>query len=240
MKYMIFFMLCAIGCSTKINPEEITRASILAHGLNHLDSKKVSFDFRDKRYSLDRSEEDYFYTRSFDDSVGFVEDVLINSKDFTRIVDGDTMQVGRELAVKYANSVNSVLYFVQLPLTLTDPAAIKTYQGSVAIKGKTYHQIEVRFSEKDGGNDFEDVFLYWFEQETKTLDYLAYSYLTDGGGVRFREAINRRTIENIVFQDYINYKPAKKTTSLSDMLDLYKKDKLMELSRIENRDVLVN
>jgi len=70
-------------------------------------------------------------------------------------------------------------------------------------------------------------------------DYFAYSYLTDGGGVRFRKAINRRTIDNLLIQDYINYKAEDKNTPLNKMLSLFLEGKLNELSRIENKNVNV-
>ena len=126
-------------------------------------------------------------------------------------------------------------------VTSTDRlSAIKKYKGITSIKGKSYHQVEVRFQEENGGKDFEDVFLYWFNPDSFTVDYLAYSYITDGGGVRFREAINRRSVKGITFQDYINYKPQDKSTPLSEMANLFENDELVELSRIENVNIRIS
>jgi hypothetical protein len=62
---------------------------------------------------------------------------------------------------------------------------------------------------------------------------MAYSYEeTDGIGLRFRKAYNPRTVNGILFLDYINLKP-KTETQITDMEDLYKKGKLEELSKIE-------
>ena len=238
---MILFLVLLTSCVSQTNdPQQIINKSIQAHGLENLVGKELTFDFRDKSYSLNRDEEQYSYTRSFQDSLGFVKDELINSTVFSRTVDGKVFPLDEEWQSKYANSVNSVLYFVQLPLTLNDPAAIKSYQGIREIDGGKYHEIEVRFSEEDGGKDFEDVFLYWFSTESYHMDYLAYSYITDGGGVRFRESFNRREIDKIIFQDYINYKPEDKNTPLSEVLDLFNQGKLIELSRIENVNVRLN
>ena len=96
------------------------------------------------------------------------------------------------MANRYVASVDSVLYFVQLPLTLVDVAVLRKYLGMVNINGRTYHKIEVRFSEENGGHDFEDVYLYWFEGKTFSMDFLAYSYATNGGGVRFWKAFNKK------------------------------------------------
>ncbi|MEQ9402363.1 MAG: DUF6503 family protein [Cyclobacteriaceae bacterium] len=242
MKYFFFLPALLLACSQPskvLNEQTIIDYAIEAHGLQSLTGKKIAFDFREKHYTMLREDEKFTYTRSFQDSLGFVEDILVNSSDFTRLIDGTIFPLDEEWSDKYSNSVNSVLYFVQLPLTLNDPAAMKTYQGTVEIKGKTYHQIEVRFQEADGGKDFEDVFLYWFEKDSFTMDYFAYSYITDGGGVRFREAINRNSVSGIVFQDYINYKPEEKTTPLTELLSLFKDGKLIELSRIQNTAINV-
>ncbi len=181
----------------------------------------------------------YTYTRSFQDSVGVVYDVLINSNDFKRTVDDYDVVLTEEWKKRYGNSVNSVLYFFQIPYVLNDPAARKFYLGEVMINGKSYHIIKVTFNEEDGGKDFEDEFRYWINQETKLVDYLAYNYLTDGGGTRFRQAINRREVDGLVVQDYINYKANEKFPLLDDLPRLFEKDSLIELSRIINTNVVL-
>ena len=104
------------------------------------------------------------------------------------------------------------------------------------IKGRSYQKIGVHFTSENGGIDYHDTFRYWFDKEIKTLDYLAYKYLTDAGGIRFRVAINRRTIEGVVFQDYENYK-APKNTSLDDLPKMYEKGELELLSLIVNDSI---
>ncbi len=242
MKYLTLLFILVIACATPEKPldaDGIITNAIKAHGLNAITNKKIEFDFRDIHYTLLREEGKYTYTRSFQDSLGYVEDILINSTEFTRLVDEEKLEVDSVWTGKYSNSVNSVLYFVELPLRLMDPAAIKTYKGISTVKGKNYHLIEVRFSEEDGGKDFEDVFLYWFDEQTFAMDYLAYSYITEGGGVRFREAFNKSEIGGVVFQDYINYKPEDKLTPLEEMSTLYNDGELVELSRIENVNISV-
>jgi hypothetical protein len=71
------------------------------------------------------------------------------------------------------------------------------------------------------------------------MDYLAYSYLEEDRGSRFRVAYNPRRINGILFQDYENYKgPA--PDSLEMILDLYKAEKLELLSKIELKAIAVN
>lgn len=244
MKYFktIFpFIIFFVGCSESpkdYDPQELVNEAISAHGMD-LKGKEISFDFRDKKYTVQRKSDGYTYTRSWqDDSLGYVNDVLIDSRDFTRYIDSIKVEVDDEWTLKYSSSVNSVLYFFQVPYVLNDPAAIKNYIGEFEIKGQNYLGLQVTFSEDGGGEDHEDIFLYWIHSKKKTIDYFAYSYLTEGGGVRFREAINRREIKGLIVQDYINYK-AEKSTPLSKLPQLFNQETLEELSMIVNENVAV-
>lgn len=242
MRSVSFFTILIIlfSCSDKGNKaQEIIDAAIEAHGGQNYSSRLVTFTFRDKEYSVSRDAATFTYTRSFeDDSLGSVKDVLINSADFYRIVNDDTIALSDEWKRRYSNSVNAVLYFMQLPYLLNDPAARKTYLQEDSIEGEPYHVVKVTFMSEGGGEDFEDEYMYWIHQKTHTVDYLAYNYQTDGGGVRFRKAYNRQKVGSILFQDYINYE-VPVGTALEDIPELYEQDKLKELSRIENTAIKV-
>ena len=104
--------------------------------------------------------------------------------------------------------------------------------------GKTYHLLQITFREQGGGEDFDDIYLYWIEKETYLIDYLAYEFYVDGGGKRFREAINRREINGVQFQDYNNYK-ADDAGDLFIVDDLFREGKLELLSEIINENVKI-
>ncbi len=252
MKKLIYLVFCIVllACSTDKNPnqiedvsqkaQEIIDKAIASHGGQLLMGKSVEFDFRQRHYSAVRTPDRFVYTRSWqDDSLGFVQDTLVNSIDHTQYRDGTEVALNEEWHGRYGNSVNSVLYFTQLPFGLNDPAVRKTYLDEVKINDKVYHKIKVTFAQEGGGDDFEDVYIYWIDAEGFTMDYLAYEYHTEGGGVRFREAINRRTIEGIVFQDYINYKPQEKGMPVTQTDSLFEAGALQELSRIINENIVV-
>ena len=124
-----------------------------------------------------------------------------------REVAGEKVVLSIKDSAAYANSVNSVIYFALLPYFLNDPAVIKTYLGTEVIGEKEYERVMVTFQQEGGGKDFEDEFIYWFDGDTYHLDFLAYNYITDGGGARFREAFNARQINGVRFVNYTNYKP---------------------------------
>src|SRR5690606_10925529 len=107
------------------------------------------------------------------------------------------------------------------------------------LEGQIYDIIKVTFDEEGGGDDFEDEFLYWVNKENNQMDYLAYSYHTEGGGVRFRKAVNSRMVNGIRIQDYENYMPADKSTPLEEMEALFKSGQLKLLSEIIMENVQV-
>ncbi|WOK06905.1 DUF6503 family protein [Imperialibacter roseus] len=239
----LIISLYVTSCSTRLEQaqsnadpkaQEIVDKAIAKHGGAAYESAAVGFDFREKHYTVQRFPDRYVYTRSWQDSIGYVEDVLVNSTRLTRTVDGDTVELTDEWAFKYANSVNSVFYFALLPYGLNDAAVIKKYLGEVTIKGKPYHKVQITFQQEGGGKDFEDVFIYWFDKDTYQLDYLAYYYNTDETGIRFREAYNRQTVDGILFQDYVNYEPIDSTITVHQTDEQLEKGLLKELSRIEN------
>ena len=217
--------------------QEVIDQAIIAHGQHLFENATLSFSFRDKQYSARRSDTSYAYTRSFKDGSALIEDMLINSTYFSRKKNGVSIEVSKEWADKYSKSINSVLYFFQLPYLLNDLAVKKTDQGIKQIKGESYHQIKVSFQIENGGDDFEDEYLYWIDVNTFEVDYLAYNYITDGGGVRFRSAINKRRVDGLLVQDYINYAPVDKKMPLFNLIAQFEKEALIERSRIINSDI---
>ncbi|MEQ9299381.1 MAG: DUF6503 family protein [Cyclobacteriaceae bacterium] len=214
--------------------------AILVHGGDRFLGRTVEFDFRKIHYSVARTEDKFIYTRSFQsDSLGSVQDTLVNSSSFTRHRDGQLEELSDNWQGRLGNSVNSVLYFTQLPFGLNDPAVVKKYLGEATIESQRYHKIQVTFKKEGGGDDFDDIYMYWIHMDEFTLDYLGYEFSVDGGGSRFRKAIDRQVIDGIVFQNYINYKAEDKDTPIGKHDELFDKGQLIELSRIINTDITV-
>lgn len=243
---LVFLLLP--GCSSEQNgadqkrPDSQAQAlvdkAIQAHGGKKYQNFKVTFDFRERHYTATRRQGQYTYTRAFTDSTGQVLDIL-NNKGFQRQVNGQPVPLTDEKKQAYTNSVNSVIYFALLPFGLNDPAVRKNYLGKVTIQNQPYHKINVSFAPEGGGVDHQDEFIYYFHQKTNHLDYFAYSYQTEGGGLRFRQAYNPRVVGGIRFQQYINYQPPSKQVPLAHLDSLFRQGQLEELSRIELENIHV-
>lgn len=237
--YIIASIILFSSCKDE-NPARIIIQQTIDHYFpSGLDNKMISFDFRGRSYTATRYPDKFIYTRAFEDSVGYVKDILVNSSEFVRTVDHDTIEVSNEWSKKYTASVNAVLYFFQIPYVLNDPAVNTQLMGEEKIKNETYWMIKVTFDQKSGGEGYEDQFLYWIHQNSHAIDYMAYNYAEDGGGVRFRESINRRKVEGLIFQDYINYE-VRIGTPLETIPALFEARKLKELSRIINENITVS
>lgn len=228
-----------ISCQQRNDAQEIIDKSIEKHGGGYYHNVLVSFDFRGRHYTINKEDGGQFeYTRGFSDSLGTYLDVY-NNDGFKRILNDAEIQIADTMAAKYMNSVNSVVYFATIPFVLNDGAVMKEYLGICSIKDEKYHKIEISFREEGGGKDFDDVFVYWINAESYTVDYFAYEYSTDGGGRRFREVLNRRRVGEILFSDHINYKYDSEDTDITEFDQLYEDNQLEELSRIVLENIQV-
>ena len=126
-----------------------------------------------------------------------------------------------------------------MPYGLNDESVNKTYLEKVIIKNQEYHKIKVTFSKNGGGEDHEDVFVYYVNTKLNKVDYFSYLYYVDGGGIRFREAYNERYVNGLRFVDYKNFKPEKEDADLYTLDSLYKINELKLISKIELENISV-
>ncbi len=223
--------------SSASSPEAVAllKSSIAAHGGSKYETAHYAFVFRKKTYTFHNDKGAYKYTVSYDSGGATYNDQMTNT-DFSRRLNGVETQLSEKQRNGSRQGLNSVIYFATLPHKLNDPAVNLSHKGSTQIKDKSYQVLEVTFDKEGGGKDYEDTYYYWINDTTKLIDFLAYNYKVNGGGVRFRSAYNPRRIEGILFQDYINYKAAV-GTPLADLPKLWERSELKELSRIETEKV---
>ncbi|WP_299834215.1 DUF6503 family protein [uncultured Tenacibaculum sp.] len=216
--------------------EIIINKAIKAHGGELYNTAHYKFIFRKNEYAFKNDGSNYTYSvkRNIKDQI--VEDVL-NNGELSRKINGEAVELDDKTKSRFSEALNSVIYFATLPYKLNDGAVNKEFKGKTTIKGEAYNVVEVTFKQEGGGKDFEDQFHYWVNEKTNTVDYLAYNYKVNSGGVRFRSSYNRRNVDGVIFQDYINYK-AEVGTPLADLPKLYEEGKLKELSKIDTENVV--
>lgn len=239
---MIVLFSLLLSCNeTKeksLTAQQIVDKAIAVSGGQRYQSQKVSFTFRDREYNSEVVSGKKVLRRiSPSDSIS-ITDVLEN-QDFKRFFNDSLIELPDTLANRYANSVNSVHYFARLPYGLNDPAVNKVFLGESTINGNAFYKVKVTFDPENGGEDFEDTYLYWFDQTSFKPMYLAYEFHVNDGGIRFREAYNERYIEGIRFVDYNNYKPLEKAVDFFQVDSLFMADQLELLSKIELKDIQV-
>ncbi|MRX65995.1 DUF6503 family protein [Maribacter luteus] len=233
------FFSCKEKTPARLTAQQIVDKSIDTCGGEKYRTSNVSFKFRGKEYIKENVEGQKVLKRLFkNDSVDILDSK--GPKGFKRYINGDLVNVPDSLANIYSNSINSVHYFAYLPYGLNDPAVNKEFLGEMAIKGKDYYKVKVTFDQENGGDDFDDVYIYWFNKETFKPEYLAYEFHVNGGGLRFREAYNERYVNGIRFVDYNNYKSVSDSQSIYEIDSLFNKGELELLSKIELKDVVVS
>lgn len=237
-----FVLLGLMSCEVKEKiptAQEIIDQSIQISGGSNYTNSNIDFDFRDIHYSSKLEKGKRVLERIIENDTALILDRKEPSG-FKRFVNGSLIVLTDSVANNYANSLNSVHYFASLPYGLNDRAVQKKLLGTAEIKGESYHKIEVTFKEEGGGDDFDDVYIYWFHTETFKPDYLAYEFHVNGGGQRFREAYNERYVGDIRFVDYKNYKPNTGNSSIYNIDSLYVNNQLKLLSNIILENVEVN
>ncbi|MBO3696861.1 DUF6503 family protein [Roseivirga sp. E12] len=207
--YCLIFvgLVCLESCGDdeqKLSADQIIQKAVERHGGEKYNNMEVEFDFRKRHFRAKISKGQYVYERSFRSKEGWVTDVWSNDK-FKRMIDEKEIKLDQENLRTYRTATNSVIYFALLPFNLDDPVVNRQLMRSVEINDKAYYKVEMTYGQNGGGEDFEDVYVYWIDKEDFTIDYLAYSFNINGGGVRFREAYNQREVNGIRFQDYRNY-----------------------------------
>ena len=242
MKYLFIVFLVFTACKQKqsnLTAQQIVDKTIENAGGNNYEHSNIEFTFRKIKYTSNRNNGIFEFTRGFSDSLGYVKDVLDNSG-FIRYINGEKQKLPDTTASKYANSVNSVHYFIQLPFGLNDKAVQKKLVDTTQIKGQDYYAIEVSFAKENGGSDHDDLYMYWINKKDFTVDYFAYKYYSGEGGIRFREAYNPRKIGGIRFVDYKNYKAEPwENVELKDLSTMFDNKQLELLSDIKNEAISV-
>lgn len=210
---------------------------LTAHAEKGFETAHYSFDFRGKTYTVKNNDNNYVYTKNFVDTSNqhiFIE--MGNNTPFSYTINGKAQNLTNDKQSAIENELNSVIYFATLPHKLGDAAVNKKFLGTTQALGQTYDLLGVTFDEKGGGDDHDDEYLYWINSLTHQIDYFAYNYTVNEGGVRFRSAFNKRVVDGILFQDYLNFK-APIGTPLELLLGLYEQDSLDQVSEILTENI---
>ena len=236
---LLFLILVSCSNSSHISTSQIINKSIKAHGWDQ-DDFSIVFDFRDYQYELKRKNKFYSFQRTTKKEGNVVKDLMSSKKKLKRFINNKSVELSDSMTNVFSNSLNSVMYFFQLPRPLKDQAVITKYLGLAKIFNEKYWTIKVTFKENGGGKDYQDEFRYWININNGQIDYLAYNYLTEGGGTRFRQAVNKQLNQGFIFQDYINFKPNVKFVSLDSLPILFEAGNLIKVSNIKNKNIQVN
>lgn len=218
------------GETQKIN--EIIEKTIEVAGGEKFTRAGITFNFRGRKYKSTRRGMEFSLERKFIDASDTIREVVSNSG-FQRYVNDSLQLLPDYLVSRFNKEIKTVHYFAHLPYGLNDRSLAKDLVGKVEINEEPYFMLKMTFSQGNSGGGDHDEFMFWVHQEDFTLDYLAYKFVEEEDGIRFRAAFNPRTIKGIRFVDYKNYTFSDPGINLSDLDELYEKNRLELLSTIE-------
>jgi hypothetical protein len=237
--FLLLLILASSSCEVKKpSAQEVLNKAIAKHGFDTKKELDVTFEFRNKFFEADLSGASNLMRRVIKEGDQTIEDIIENDS-FLHKVNNEIVLLDSELSLISSSDMRSVIYFALLPYGANDGAINKELMPSIKVKGESYYKVEVTYGNNGGGKRFENVFVYWIHQKNFTVDYLAYSYYVNGGGVRFREAYNQREIKGVRFQDYINY-TIDKDFPAHELDYAFESGQLKEISRIELENISVS
>lgn len=152
-------------------------------------------------------------------------------------LDGAPVDVPAADEQAYRDWVMARVYFCFLPYRLNDPGVLKQDLGVEDWDGTALRKVRVTFP-PGSSTDAEDVYLYWFEEDTGRLGLFAYSYHGDPGGIRFRRLKNFRKVGGLLFFDQDNLGAEGPDADL-DALTPSSVPSLRSISQVELRDIEV-
>ncbi|RZS92585.1 DUF6503 family protein [Aquimarina brevivitae] len=237
--FTIILLLSFCKIQSQETAEQIVNKAIEVAGGELFDQATIRFTFRDKEYVSRRNTKGVFSLERITYKENKTIRDVLNNRGFQRTINNCPVNTPDSLLTKMSDGVNSVHYFAYLPYGLNAAAVIKKKIGEDLIKDEPYHKIQVTFKKEGGGTDYEDEFVYWIHKEKYTIDYLAYKYAVNGGGIRFREAYNPRVINGIRFVDYHNFKVDELSTPLKDLGKLFERKQLKKVSTIDLENIYV-
>lgn len=231
----LLLALLLVGCSDPAPgpAEEAIQRSIETHGGEAFQTGVMEFDFRGDRFLLARHDDRFRQERVHVDPEGRVVREQMTNEGTRLLLDGREVTLDEEERAELELAVNSVIYFAFLPHRLRDPGVRAAHLGETRIRDEPYDVVEVTFDEAQGGEDWEDRFVYWIHSESGTLDWMAYRYERDDGGTRFRRAVNRREVGPLLVQDWENWDGGDRVSRLEDYPDLHAAGELELVSMVE-------
>ena len=152
--------------------------------------------------------------------------------------DGQAVVIAAHEEQSFRDWTMSRVYFCFLPYRLNDPGVFKQDLGLVTWEGRRLHKVKVTF-EAGSSTDASDEYVYWLDPQTARVEYFAYSYDNNGGGLRFRRAINHRRVGGILFFDQENLGVDGPGLSVDAIDATYVRDKLRHVSTVRCEAITV-
>ena len=219
--------------------QSVVNRSIERYGGDRFQNVHIRFTFRGIPFEVIRRDGRYRYQRTVSPPGDSNRTEVMENSGSWMEVDGTRVDLDPQEIYDLETAVNSVVYFGFLPFRLDDPSVVLRDLGSAVVRGEPYDKIEVTFEQEGGGVDWDARFVYWIHERDSTVDYLAYQYSRDGGGARFRRAVNRREVGGLTIQDYENYGSDPDVSDIAEFDQSFQAGRLELLSMVELEQVEV-
>lgn len=223
----------------KTNPkgETLIRELVEKAGGEKRETATVNFDSNPYSYQIIRNCGQFDIERNLINKRGDTVVLKLGNLDITKTINQKIQKLSDTTAARLKQNLRSKIYFTEIPFGLNAPGIRKKFLGEEEIDGKSFAKVKIAFIENRGSKPFLDQYVFWVDQESKTLTYLATTIDGDQNNLQFRKVENPRVLKGIRFVDYQVYQPEKhQTIALRDLAQAFEKG---ELKRI-NTDKITN
>lgn len=193
----------------------------------------ISYEFQQDKYQIERDCGWYEFSRIFSNSTDR-DSLVLDNMEIVQYLKGEKVDdLADSTKTRLGKEMKTELFFAELIFGLNSPTARKKYLENEKINEKDYAKLKVEFIEDNNDQDYLVETVFWIDDKTEKLDFIAVKFGENTFNYQFLKPINQREIEGISFFDYEVYTPQKnKDFAIEEMAKLFEENKL---DKKENR-----
>ncbi len=193
---------------------------------NDIDYEMVNYQYKVK-YSMRKFFNKDLHVVNYDRGYVqyFINDSLRNSNAYNNFV--------------VNTRLDNFLYLLSIPFNLDFNGTITERLEDVTIRSKDYYSIHISFPKIEDVPENE--FILYIDKESFQMSFLALKYNILGSSISFRRFMNPRTVDGVMFQDYISFTPKEDSNAtLQDLYIEYNKATLKDAKPIKLKKISVS
>lgn len=209
-------------------------------GDKNRETADILYNYKGQNYRIDRNcgwfEFMHDLSETGSDEVWKIDNMevvqFINNRPRRDLADSTKLRLTKNLRKK--------LFLLELPFGLNSPTVQKEFLRNEEINGKSLAKLKVEFIEDNYEQPYLVKAVFWVDEKTEEVIYLAIKFGEETSPISFLKPINKRVIKEVKFTDYEVYHPKRnKHFALEDLAKAFENDKLDQDETMEYQNIQV-